>query len=73
MTRQGYISDADDVMLDIERIDEENRGVLTAVKAHTIERMHTRHQASLESIASMLCLDVALVNEVIARLEERRV
>jgi hypothetical protein len=62
---------SDDVLIDIERFDAENRGKMTDVKKFTIRRLHEKHGVSVEKITVRLSLSETDVKNALAILEAR--
>ncbi|MBD8894372.1 hypothetical protein [Roseibium litorale] len=66
MARPGYIDAADDMLIDFDRIDEENRGkMLPSVVDSIIDMAEMEHSAGW--IARQLKLDVNDVEDVLTR------
>lgn len=60
----NWISGEDDMLLDFERIDAENKGLITPSVVDTINRLGNRG-LNAEWIAKQLCLDISKVEEVL--------
>jgi hypothetical protein len=71
-TRPGFISDAEDMLHDIEEIDRLNEGKMTRSKADSIRRFvrYGGRMASPEWLAENFKVPVEAVYEVIAAMEK---
>lgn len=65
--RPGFISDTDDMLHDMERMDASTVGVVTNLNRPTLLRLHNVHGCSVEWIAKQLKLPVEAVASEIER------